>query len=440
MNCQFGFRANRSTTDAIFVLENAINMTSQPLFVCFIDLKAAYDWINRDMLFKVLEIRLKSPILVKLLKALYTGTSSAIKGTKLFFTTAAGCRQGAIESPIIFNIYLDFVLRCVEREVFEKFPNTGLQYSFRIPGHCSTREQRSVQGLSGIQRLRMILYADDIVLLCKDIDELSEIAKIYDKTFSRFGLKISTDKTETMAFNVDEETKTKPSLISIGDTAIKNVCAFKYLGHMIVNTVDNQSNFLNFQISSAHQKWNELKHVLTDMRIKMTTRTKILEACVRSRLLYSVQAWELSASELRKIESIWHNFLRKMIAHGFKRKNVPLGYLKQKRSKCKPTTDILEPVDLNWAFVYTNKDLERITKTSPISNFCKIQHLKYIAHVTRLSNDSLQKQVLFSCDHKRHARDRWLKFEKQLNISKNQIQRTMQNKKEFLSLLKILYT
>ena len=47
-------------------------MSSQPLFLCFIDLKAAYDWINRDMLFKILEIRLQSPILVKLLKAFYT--------------------------------------------------------------------------------------------------------------------------------------------------------------------------------------------------------------------------------------------------------------------------------------------------------------------------------------------------------------------------------
>ena len=57
-------------------------------------------------------------------------------------------------------------------------------------------------------------YVDDIVLLCNDIDELSEIVKIDDKTFARFGLKISTGKTETMAFNVDEELKSRPSLIS----------------------------------------------------------------------------------------------------------------------------------------------------------------------------------------------------------------------------------
>ena len=78
-----------------------------------------------------------------------------------------------------------------------------------------------------------------ILFYCyNDRDELSEIVKIYDKTFARFGLKISTDKTETMAFNVDEEIKSRPSLISIGDVALKNVRAFKYLGYMILMTIN----------------------------------------------------------------------------------------------------------------------------------------------------------------------------------------------------------
>ena len=135
---------------------------------------------------------------------MYTGTSAAIKGSKLFFKTFSGCRQGGIESPVIFNIYLDFVLRCAEQEVLQRFPNTGLQYSYLIPGNCSNREQRSIHKLSGFQRFRMILYADDIVLLSNSIAELAGIVSIYDATFTRFGRKISTSKTE-MAFNVEEE-------------------------------------------------------------------------------------------------------------------------------------------------------------------------------------------------------------------------------------------
>ena len=81
------------------------------MFICFIDLKAAYDWINRDMLFKVLDIRIKSPILVNILKIFYTGTSAAIKGSKVFFQTFTGCRQGGLESPVLFNNYMIFVLK-----------------------------------------------------------------------------------------------------------------------------------------------------------------------------------------------------------------------------------------------------------------------------------------------------------------------------------------
>ena len=81
---------------------------------------------------------------------------------------------------------MDFVLRCAENEVLQRFPNTGLEYSFRIPAHCSTREQRSIHGLGGTQRLRMILYADDIAVLSNDVDELAEILRIYDQNFTRF--------------------------------------------------------------------------------------------------------------------------------------------------------------------------------------------------------------------------------------------------------------
>ena len=157
-NSQFGFRANRSTTDSIFIPQNSIKLSSKPLFLCFIDLQAAYDWINGDVLFKILEIRLKSPVLVNILKAFYTGTSAAIKGSKTVFKTFTGCRQGGVESPVLFNIYLDFLLRCAEHKVLQKYPNTGLQYSYLTPGHCSTREQRRIHGLNGAAHLRMIIF------------------------------------------------------------------------------------------------------------------------------------------------------------------------------------------------------------------------------------------------------------------------------------------
>ena len=79
MENQFGFRQNRSTTDAIFIVREAIKSTKNPMYLCMIDLRAAYDHIDREMLFSVLNIRTKAPKITSLLKALYTGTKASIK-------------------------------------------------------------------------------------------------------------------------------------------------------------------------------------------------------------------------------------------------------------------------------------------------------------------------------------------------------------------------
>ena len=63
-----------------------------------------------------------------------------------------------------------------------------------------------------------------------------------------------------------------------------------------------------------------------------------------------------------------------------------------------------------------------------------MQHLRYVAHVTRLDNNSFQKQLLFSTDHRKSSRNRWIKMKKDLNISTMQIQKMMQNKKESFTL------
>ena len=70
---------------------------------------------------------------------------------------------------------------------------------------------------------------------------------------------------------------------------------------------------------------------------------------------------------------------------GFKRMNAPTN---------KKDTSI--PADeVEWSFNISNARLREITKTSEIIHFCQKQHLKYIAHIARLDNDSLQKQLLF---------------------------------------------
>ena len=91
--------------------------------------------------------------------------------------------------------------------------------------------------------------------------------------------------------------------------------------------------------------------------------------------------------------------------------------------------------ELDWFFKYSNEDLRTITKTIPISDFCEVQYLKYIVHVSRLPNVSIQKQLLFTNERKKFSRNVWLKIETMLGLSTMQIQKKMRNKKEFMFLI-----
>jgi len=301
-----------------------------------------------------------------------------------------------------------------------------IKYSYHIKAESSTREQRSLHKISGNERLRMLSYANDIVLFCEDVNELDNILMIYDETFSRFGLTIAIDKTQTISFNVPEDVMKEKSLLTLRNEPIENVRSFKYLGHVLSNENSNTAAFINHQIASAFSKWNELKSVLLDKRIFLSTRVKFLEACVRSRLLYSVQAWQLSAKEMQKLESVWCSLLRRMVKGGFSRKNAP----KNKKDKSIPVEEV------DWSFKLSNSDIMRITKTTEIKHFFEIQHLKYIAHVTRLGNDSLQKQFLFS----NSSHHRWKKLSDLTGIDESQLRRLMIDRKEFTRLLSTLIT
>ena len=82
------------------------------------------------------------------------------------------------------------------------------------------------------------------------------------------------------------------------------------------------------------------------------------------------------------------------------------------------------------AYKLSNEMIRKITRTTEIKTFCDKQHLKYIAHVTRLENSSLQKQFLF-CSTSRTSSYRWKKLAAISLIDESQLRRVMVKRKKF---------
>ena len=331
---------------------------------------------------------------------------------KSTFEVLIGCRQGGQESPVLFNYYFDFVLKIAACEIDKAFPNGwGLEFKFNIPNVCSNREQREEQKLDGIQVIQWILYADDIVLFARNIDEVQKLLHILNSTCKRYGLNISWKKTKTQVFNdPSKELAEKPTLVNIDGNDIENVKEFVYLGHVFSNNGIEAST--EHRISRANAKFQQLREVLCDFRVNKNTRWKILEACVVPRLLYGLQACSPPEQQLKKLEACWFQLLHSMIRGGWKRVSS-------------------DPENPDFRFVYTNKDLERILRTKSIRGMQKSGFLKYHGHVCRERNTAITKKMMFADSQKLYHNEIWKKLAKENGIDRIQLLKKTQKRGDF---------
>jgi hypothetical protein len=80
--CQAGFRKARGCVDQIFSLrriKEQAKRLEKPLYMCFVNLKAPYDMVNREALLLILAQCGVSEKLCNIIRALYTETKAAVR-------------------------------------------------------------------------------------------------------------------------------------------------------------------------------------------------------------------------------------------------------------------------------------------------------------------------------------------------------------------------
>ena len=92
-----------------------------------------------------------------------------------------------------------------------------------------------------------------------------------------------------------------------------------------------------------------MRQVLTDQKVNMTTRTKLMGAWVRSHILYGTQAWYINEENVRKLETCRMQLLRQMVNGVWSRL---------------PTPEDAE--DTESRLRYTNTDILHISKNSSL--------------------------------------------------------------------------
>ena len=112
---QAGFRKGRGTRDQIaicWIMEKAREFQKN-IYFSFIDYTKAFDCVDHNKLWEILQEMGIPDHLTCLLRNLYAGQEATVRtghGTTDWFEIGKGVHQGCILSPCLFNLYAEYIM------------------------------------------------------------------------------------------------------------------------------------------------------------------------------------------------------------------------------------------------------------------------------------------------------------------------------------------
>ena len=191
---QAGFRKGKGTRDQIanirWIIEKAREFQKN-IYFCFIDYAKAFDCVDHNKMWKILQEMEIPDNLTCLLRNLYADQKATVRtghGTTDWFQIGEGVCQGCILLSFLFNLYAEYVMR-----------NAGLDES---------QEEIKIAG----RNTNNLRYADDTTLMAGSKEELKSLLMKMKEESEKVGLKLNIQKTKILAsgpitsWQINEET------------------------------------------------------------------------------------------------------------------------------------------------------------------------------------------------------------------------------------------
>ena len=190
----YGFRPGRSAHDAIENIYNVIHLS--PKYVLDADISKCFDRINHDALLRKIGKTPYRRLIKQWLK-------SGVFDNKQFSDTVEGTPQGGVISPLLANI----ALHGMEERLMEFAQTLDLK---NTRGFQKSKQMKC-------KTLNLIRYADDFVILHKDIKVVLQAKTIIQEWLNQVGLELKPEKTR-IAHTLKEHEGNKPGFNFLGFT------------------------------------------------------------------------------------------------------------------------------------------------------------------------------------------------------------------------------
>ncbi|CAF0893931.1 unnamed protein product [Brachionus calyciflorus] len=299
---QFGFTENSSCNHAVFVLKETIlnyKKKNKPIYVCAIDASKAFDKVNRQILFYKL-IGKVNPLIWRSLKRYYENSLALVTNQDQvsgIFKTTVGVKQGGPLSPKLFSIYIEELVQLIEKE----------QLGINAHG----------------QQIAIILYADDILLICEEKDKLNRAIKICEQYGEKNEIKFNPEKTQLIVFG-NKKQREQPTEIMMNQKKIDKVHKFKYLGVMI-NSKNNNNDHTEQRIKKTIRSFHQINRLgITNPELRIKFKTQFYKTFCRPILAYGCEPLKINILQMKKLKKTEGALIKKTLGIPKKSKTTKL--------------------------------------------------------------------------------------------------------------------
>ena len=266
------------TIEQLYTLQNVFQY-NKDVYCAFLDLEKAYDSVWRQAMFKKLDKLHKIPGDTLIwIKSMYANTKSCTRvGNKLssIYQTHNGLQQGALSSPILFNLYINDLIT----------------------------ELNQVQAGIHINNLAInnLLFADDIMLIASNKQQLQQLLDICSKWANKWKLKFSASKSKTLTNNTSRIPAMKLQGKNIYETDTRDY-NYKYLGLPITSRGINTKVYFKKIRQKFYITLNEV--IAYAEKTQMNTYNKLIlyKTVIRSHIDYGVPVIHYKEDEINKLE------------------------------------------------------------------------------------------------------------------------------------------
>ena len=287
-NTQYGFTADRSTSQPLFILRRAMewsDQTSTPLYLLFLDWKQAFDSIDHNAMMEGLRRFGLSQSSLKLIHTLHTDATFCTEGPLGEVArgrVGAGIRPGCPLSPYLFIIVLSVLLADVDE---------------------SLRQNGTPTNTWSVNRPTFDLeYADDTLLISLTTTQLQSFLSALESQAEFYGMSLNQTKTEILI----PEGMTNPLVKFRNGALVPTTTQIKYLGAMM--SWDNSfSTALKHRAALAEAAYKQLR-LVWNSSMPRKRKLFIFQSVFVSTLIYGLDSLTPTPKHLHRIDGVYSTY------------------------------------------------------------------------------------------------------------------------------------